>query len=251
VVCAQHSHQGDTPARDAAQPHRWRRPGDCDRNRGAPRCRRCRGRPGCPARPGGCPVRNGVGRVPAMYTGYFRPDPAHPSQIVGVAWMDQALVTTHLIAGTREPGGTGWAPPRPGPARDTPSAGGRVRVPGHRLHRAGHGLTPGAPGWAPTRPATSSTSPGTNSLSGLAAAMVAAGVVRGMELDIHSGMVTFTTFHPAAGAAFGVTGVKLLLDMPAPSTRYLHPDERGFFLAVTLRSPTDPGAAAGGPRAPS
>ena len=43
-----------------------------------------------------------------MYTGYFRPDPAHPSQIVGVAWMDQALVTTHLIAGTREPGGTGW-----------------------------------------------------------------------------------------------------------------------------------------------
>jgi hypothetical protein len=87
-------------------------------------------------------------------------------------------------------------------------------------------------------------------LSGLAAAMVAAGVVRGMELDIHSGMVTFTTFHPAAGAAFGVTGVKLLPDMPAPSTRYLHPDERGF-LAVTLRSPTDPGAAARGPRAPS
>ena len=43
-----------------------------------------------------------------MLTGYFRPDPAFPSQIVGVAWMDQSRVRTQLIAGTREPGGRGW-----------------------------------------------------------------------------------------------------------------------------------------------
>jgi hypothetical protein len=162
------------------------------------------------------PSAQRVDQTPAMYTSYFRPDPAHPSQIVGVAWMDQALVVTHLIAGTREPGGTDW------------------------LH---HAQVP--PDMRPTLRRR-----GKLTLCGLAAAMVAAGVVRGMELDIHSGMVTFNTFHPDAGAAFGVAGAKLLPDMPQPSTRYLNPDQRDF-LAMTLRSPTDPGAAPGSMRAPS
>jgi hypothetical protein len=39
----------------------------------------------------------------ALYSAYFRPDPAYPSQVVGVAWMDQDLTATHLLAGTAEP----------------------------------------------------------------------------------------------------------------------------------------------------
>ncbi|MDT7704709.1 MAG: hypothetical protein QOG20_316 [Pseudonocardiales bacterium] len=65
--------------------------------------------------------------------------------------------------------------------------------------------------------------------------MTAAGVQRGMELDIHPGMVTFNTFHPAADAPFGLAAAKLLPDMPEPATRYLNPDQRDFF-AVTVRS---------------
>src|SRR5690242_2272849 len=49
-------------------------------------------------------VPNPDGRpTPSLYTGYFRPDPAYPSQIVGVAWMNQNLLSTHLFAGTAEP----------------------------------------------------------------------------------------------------------------------------------------------------
>ena len=76
-------------------------------------------------------------------------------------------------------------------------------------------------------------------LAGLAQAMVEAGVQRGMELDIHPGMVTFNTFHPAPGGPFGLAAAKLLPAMPQPATRYLQPDQRDFF-AVTVRS----GAAA-------
>jgi hypothetical protein len=41
--------------------------------------------------------------APALYSAYFRADPAYPSQIVGVAWMNQDLTATHLFAGTAEP----------------------------------------------------------------------------------------------------------------------------------------------------
>ncbi len=44
--------------------------------------------------------------IPPLYHGYFRPDPAYPSLVVGVAWLDQSLTSTTLVAGTREPGGT-------------------------------------------------------------------------------------------------------------------------------------------------
>jgi hypothetical protein len=42
-----------------------------------------------------------MGGVPALYTGWFRPDPAYPSQIVGTAWIDQSVTVTRLIAGTK------------------------------------------------------------------------------------------------------------------------------------------------------
>jgi hypothetical protein len=74
------------------------------------------------------------------------------------------------------------------------------------------------------------------SLAELADAMVAAGVQRGMELDIHPKTVTFTTFAPAAGQPFGLAATKLLPAMVQPATRYLVPDHRDF-VAVTVRAP--------------
>ena len=43
------------------------------------------------------------GATPALYSAYFRPNADYPSQIVGVAWMNQTLASTHLFAGTAEP----------------------------------------------------------------------------------------------------------------------------------------------------
>jgi hypothetical protein len=82
-------------------------------------------------------------------------------------------------------------------------------------------------------------------LAGLAQAMVSAGVQRGMELDIHTGMVTFNTYQQASGGSAGITGAKLLPDMSQPATRYLVADQRDFF-AVTLRAPDQAGAARAG-----
>jgi hypothetical protein len=272
------------------------------------------------------PSAQRTGRAPAMYTGYFRPDPAHPSQIVGVAWINQALVTSHLIAGTREPGGTGWrdhaqvppemrpelvaafnsgwkmhdiqggyyaegrtaVPLRDGAASVVIDSTGRVTVgqwgrdvamspqvlavrqnldliidqsqpvPGLAENPSGAWGNTGNQSQYTWRSGLGTDRAGNLvyvagdklTLSALAQAMVTAGVTRGMELDIHPAMVTFIAFHPAAGAAYGVTSTKLLPGMHPPSTRYLNPDQRDF-LAVTLRSPADSGAAPGRPRTPS
>ena len=71
-------------------------------------------------------------------------------------------------------------------------------------------------------------------MSALANALVDAGAVRGMQLDIHGGQVTATLFAPVAGSADAVAGTKLLPDMPKPVTRYLKSDQRDFF-AVFVR----------------
>ncbi|HEX7658445.1 MAG TPA: hypothetical protein VF444_03110 [Pseudonocardiaceae bacterium] len=68
-------------------------------------------------------------------------------------------------------------------------------------------------------------------LATLADAMAEAGIVRGMELDIHAKMVTFNSYRPDHP---GTPPVHLLPDMQGPATRYLQPDQRDFF-AVTLR----------------
>jgi len=63
----------------------------------------------------------------------------------------------------------------------------------------------------------------------LAAALVQAGAVRGMQLDIHSQMVDFFSYrHPGSPAA------RLLPTMPGRLDRYLVPDQRDF-VAVTSR----------------
>ncbi|WP_127131864.1 phosphodiester glycosidase family protein [Georgenia sp. SYP-B2076] len=64
-------------------------------------------------------------------------------------------------------------------------------------------------------------------LATLADAMTAAGIDRGMELDIHKGKVAFASWHPVGA---GVAAPKRLLpDMPSLPDRYLAPDQRDFF----------------------
>jgi hypothetical protein len=70
-------------------------------------------------------------------------------------------------------------------------------------------------------------------LATLAAAMADAGVVRGMQLDIHTGMASFSSWRPAAGGAT-TEPTKLLPGMPRPAHRYLTADQRDFFY-VTAR----------------
>lgn len=65
-------------------------------------------------------------------------------------------------------------------------------------------------------------------LSTLAQAMSRAGVVTGMELDMHPDMVAFRSFGSAADAG-AHHGTPLLTSMKAPRNRYLVPDQRDFF----------------------
>jgi hypothetical protein len=65
-------------------------------------------------------------------------------------------------------------------------------------------------------------------LATLAAAMVDAGMVRGMQLDIHSGMASFASWRPLSGGD-AATPTKLLPRMPRSAYRYLNPDQRDFF----------------------
>ncbi len=59
----------------------------------------------------------------------------------------------------------------------------------------------------------------------LARALVRAGAIRAMELDINSYWVTFITY----GAPGAEDPSKLLEGMERPATRYLEPDDRDFF----------------------
>ncbi|MFI5693735.1 phosphodiester glycosidase family protein [Kribbella sp. NPDC051586] len=69
-------------------------------------------------------------------------------------------------------------------------------------------------------------------LATLAAAMHQAGIVQGMELDIHAAMVSFDIERP--GPRGTVSGERLLNSMNSPSDRYLVDDQRDFFY-VTVR----------------
>lgn len=67
-------------------------------------------------------------------------------------------------------------------------------------------------------------------LATLAAAMHQAGIVQGMELDIHSAMVSFAIEQP--GPIGAVSGTRLLDSMNSPSNRYLVDDQRDFFFVT-------------------
>jgi len=66
----------------------------------------------------------------------------------------------------------------------------------------------------------------------LADALVDAGAVQGMELDIHPGMVSFSSWLPADSVT-GSAPTKLLPDTTRPADRYLAADQRDFFYLTT------------------
>jgi hypothetical protein len=267
--------------------------------------------PGMPQLPGEAQWRPGARGAagPALYTGWFRPDPAYPSRPVGVAWFDRSATAAHLFSGTRQPvaGGSaaaaqvpvdlrgslvavfnsGWkmadinggyyaggravVPLRPGAASLVVDAGGDVSVGewgrdttmGPQVVAVRQNLdlvvdagrpVPGlgdntAGRWGSAKNQfqfTWRSGVGTDAggnlvylagdqltLSGLADAMAAAGVQRGMELDIHTGNVAFTGFDPAQ-PDLAASGTRLLPSMGQRLTRYLVPDQRDF-VAVTVR----------------
>ncbi|MBS1836521.1 MAG: phosphodiester glycosidase family protein [Actinobacteria bacterium] len=71
-------------------------------------------------------------------------------------------------------------------------------------------------------------------LTQLARAMVDAGAVRAMQLDIHDGVVTFNWFRPDPASKLGVSAAKLSPSMQRKATRFLSADWRDF-IAVQVR----------------
>ncbi|NMN99036.1 phosphodiester glycosidase family protein [Antrihabitans stalactiti] len=69
-------------------------------------------------------------------------------------------------------------------------------------------------------------------LTTLAAALTAAGAVRGMELDIHQGMTFFSNW--TTDSAGTLTATKLLPTMSSPPDRYLSSDQRDFFYLTAV-----------------
>ena len=76
---------------------------------------------------------------------------------------------------------------------------------------------------------------GAMNLSTLARALVDAGAVTGMELDIHSGMTMFSSWVPDMSGVLAPT--TLIPDIQQDPNRYLAPDRRDFFY-ITLSEPT-------------
>lgn len=72
-------------------------------------------------------------------------------------------------------------------------------------------------------------------LDTLAAVLVDAGAVRGMELDIHNGMTFFASWLPKARGT--ATPTKLLPTMTRSASRYLVPDQRDFFYITAAADP--------------
>ncbi|NMO53728.1 hypothetical protein HH310_21395 [Actinoplanes sp. TBRC 11911] len=248
------------------------------------------------------PGRTDSSGRPLIYTSYLRPDAAHLSVVAGVAWMRAGGSVAHLVAGTAQPGGSGWPGNASVAATDVPDLvatfnsgfklqdirGGfylngrtaRPLVDGQAsmvIDRRG-GITVGA--WGSDvrmngnvvavrqsldmivesgRPVAGlATNPSGRwgsahnqlqytwrsglgvdvhgnliyvagdhmNLAMLATAMADAGVRRGMQLDIHSGMASFASWRPDTAGAPAPT--KLLPAMPRSAHRYLVPDQRDF-----------------------
>lgn len=257
------------------------------------------------------PGRLGSAGQPLIYTGYLRPDPKHLSVIAGVAWMRAGGSVAHLVAGTVQPGGTGWPGTASVPASDvadlvatfnsgfktaditggfyldgkasrplrdgqaslvidrrgaiTVGAWGRdVRMSGDvvavrqnldlvvEAGRPVPGLAANAAGrWGTARNQfqyTWRSGLGVDAngnllyvaghhmdLTTLATAMADAGVVRGMQLDIHTGMASFSSWMPAPSGTT-ITPTKLLPSMTRSADRYLAPDQRDFLYFTARRS---------------
>jgi hypothetical protein len=254
------------------------------------------------------PGRRGPSGAPAIYTAFFRPDSRYPSVVAGVAWIRARGTCAHLMAGTREPGGSRW----PGGARVAPgdvstliatfNSGWKLTDTRGGFYLAGQSKGHLADGlaslvidrsgvatvgqWARDvtmspqvvavrqnlalivdhgRPVAGLAAnrgrrwgsfenqhqytwrsgvgvdaggdlvyvAGANlTLETLAVALADAGVVRAMELDIHSALVSFASWAPSS--AQHVVPTKLLPEMSRPADRYLAADQRDF-IYLTLR----------------
>jgi hypothetical protein len=259
-----------------------------------------------------------AGGQAADYTTFLRPDPGHTSVVAAIVAFDQKWTGTHLIAGTKEPGGT-WPEQAQVPNSLRPSllatfnsgfkfrdtdggfyADGQYGKPlkngiaslvidrsgvatvalwGRDAHMTSQvaavrqnlelivdggkpvsGLSGNPAGqWGSARNQfqfTWRSGVGVDAqgrlvyvagnqltLTAMANALSAAGVVRGMELDIHGGMVSCNLFRPDVAGSAPRT---LVPSMPTAPDRYLSADQRDFF-AVTARSGAlrVPGAATG------
>lgn len=265
--------------------------------------------PGSTALPGEAawfPHRMDKGGRPSIYTGFFRPDPAHQSVIAGAAWIRADSAVAHLVAGTSQPGspftGPGLVPPNDVSSLvATFNSGWRMKdirggfyLAGHTAHAlvdgeataaiddTGH-LTVGQWGrdlsmsphlvaarqnlalivdhghlapnldlnasgqWGSpknqfqytSRSALGVDSAGnliyvvgsTMSLDNIASSLLQAGAVKGMELDIHTGMQSFSTWDISSS---GITPTRLLPSLQPAVDRYLAADQRDFFY-LTLR----------------
>ncbi|WP_133849350.1 phosphodiester glycosidase family protein [Labedaea rhizosphaerae] len=275
--------------------------------------------PGLPPHPGegewtpGARITSGT---VALYTTAFRPDAAHPGTVVGVAWLDQQVLTTSLTPGIKEPtllwGGPAENSQVPASLRPRLVA---VFNSGYRMREANGGfyldgrtarpLRDGAASVVVKRDGTVdigqwgrdmtmgpdvlavrqsldlivdhgrplpdlATNPnnqwgaeGTQNqctwrsglgvdaqgnlryvagngltLTTLASAMQQAGIIRGLQLDIHNGMAAFIAHHPGLPSQ---APTPLLPSMPGPTSRYLVPDQRDFF-TVALRTTAPAGS---------
>jgi hypothetical protein len=68
-------------------------------------------------------------------------------------------------------------------------------------------------------------------LAALARSLVQGGAVRGMQLDIHDGVVSFNWYRPSPDG-HGATASKLVSDMQRSATRYLVTEQRDFFTVL-------------------
>lgn len=248
------------------------------------------------------PGRLGDNGRPLIYTGFLRPDPRHLSLVAGVAWMRAGTSVAHLVAGTRQPGGSGWPGNAAIPAGDvagliaTFNSGFKMADITGGFYLAGKTARPlrdgqaslvidrkgqatvgqwgrdvsmtqnvvavrqnlalvvdgGAPvaglagnaggRWGTPRNQFQFTwrsglgvdakgnlvyvAGNTMNLTTLATAMVDAGIVRGMQLDIHTGMASFSSWQANSGGQSLPS--KLLPGMTRSAYRYLIADQRDF-----------------------
>jgi hypothetical protein len=64
------------------------------------------------------PIGRTVAGDTAMYAAYLRPDAVHTSLTAGLVWIDPRVVDLRLVAGSQQPGGSGWADQAPLPANE-------------------------------------------------------------------------------------------------------------------------------------
>jgi hypothetical protein len=122
--------------------------------------------------------------------------------------------------------------PVPGLATNADRAWGSTGQPAQYTMRTGAGITAGGD--------LVVVEGGTMTLPTLADTLVRAGVVTGMQLDIHTSQVSASTFLPDSTSAAGTRATALLPTQSRPAARYLSADQRDFF-AVFVRGTALPG----------